>query len=546
MTKLSLCMIIFLSFALSQTDTIKPLITLGSSVKNVTEPITLSLSANVLDSGGVDHVEFYQNSVKIREEFEAPYNLSLPLTAGNNGTLEFYAIAFDKAGNSNSSQIVAITVNIAAPAIKAGNDTFSTFVNTPLSVGDTSIMTALHVQGNILQNDGIAAARVSGTSNVVGGSLELSPTGGFVFIPDTGFIGLAGFDYTLESSAGQAAASVTIRVQEANAETAGDQMLWYVRAGSASGEGSGGDGSAVNPFATLAEAEIASQPGDVIFVSAGTYTCRDTCFTLKPYQKIIGEASGLSLDEAATTQGEAPILKAISTGFALANQTTIKGFNVVFDAQEGSAGLRGNDLLAGNILIEDMSIDNPGGFGVLINESDAADAKTGAKHSLVLRNVTVNRPGQIGIVSNDALAVRIENCIINGVSRNPNNGFSGRGILVESEFNTHVTISDTTVSSISTDEVFGVYLLKNNAFGNAVNATTMSISLNNNTVTLGETGLAYRLEVFAGATDFPADKGTLTLSGLNNTTNATQAVNFASGSATVRGNVEINGTVYPQ
>ncbi len=541
MTKFGLGVLLFFSVILAQTDTTKPIITLGTSTSTITEAMTLNLSANVLDSGGVNRVEFYQDGIKIQEKSEAPYNFGLPINQENNGTLEFYAIAYDNAGNSNSSSAITVTVNIAVLALKGSDDFFTTFVNTPLDVGVDAGLPALKMQGNVLQNDGLEGARISGSSDVVGGSLKVRPMGGFVFIPDDGFIGQAGFTYTAASAAGQVSASVTITVQEANPDVAGDQMIWFVAAGAS------GKGSAVKPFATLAEAEVVSKDGDIIYVFSGNYTCGDTCFTFKPFQMVIGQGSTLVLGDATFGEtAEAPLLNSLSTGFVLANQSSVRGFHLKFTGQEGSTGVQGADVLTGSIAIEDMMIDNPGGFGILINESNAKDASTGAKHTLTIKNVTVNNPGKMGILSNDALAVTIENCVVSGVMRHPSDGFSGRGIQIESEFNTSIVVSNTTVSSTSLDEVKGLYILKNNAFGNAQTSSDINVALNGNTVNLGENSLAYQLEVFAGTADFPADTGTLTLSGSKNTTPNTQAVNLSLGSATLNGTIEINGLMYPQ
>lgn len=528
-----------LGLSLAQSDTTKPLVTLGSSALSVNRAQTLNLSANAIDSGGIRRVEFYRNGVQIHEGFEAPYNLSLDVSQADNGTLEFYVVAYDNAGNFNSSKPVTVTINIAEPTLKGVDDFYATLVNTPLDVGMNGEGSALRVQGNLLQNDGLENARISGSSNVVGGALELSPTGTFVFIPAEGFIGQAGFTYTLESAAGPASASVTITVQEANPEVAGNQMIWYVQAGA------GGNGSATKPFGTLAEAEAASQEGDVIFVFSGDYSCEDTCFTLKSYQTLMGQASPLTLGEASFEVAEAPLLRGASTGFILASQTSIKGFYLEF-ASEFSVGIRGDDLLAGPILIEDVTIDTPGAFGIIISETDAKDSRTGARHSLTIRNVTVNNPGKMGILSNDALGITLENVAVNGVRRHPEDGFSGRGIHIESEFNTNVVISNTTVTSTATDELKGIYILKNNAFGNAQSLSNMNVVLNSNTVNLGENGLAYQLEVFAGTPDFPADTGTLTVSGNRNTTSNAQIIILSPASATLRGTVEVNGLVYPQ
>jgi hypothetical protein len=540
MTKCLLWGLLCFGFALAQ-DTSKPLVTLGVSTTSIVRPTTLNLSANALDSGGIQRVEFYQNGVKVHEEFEAPFEFSMAVTQGDNGTLEFYAIAYDNAGNSNSSSAMTVTVNIAAPVLKGGDDFFTTLVNTPLDIGVNGNLPALKVQANLLQNDNLDGARIAGSSNVVGGSLELSPTGGFVFIPDDGFIGTAGFDYTIDSSAGKASASVRITVQEANADVAGDQRVWYVRSGTSSGSG-----SAAKPFATLQEAESASQDGDIIFVLSGTYECEDVCFNLKPFQTLMGAASFIDVDDAQLGGGEPSVLNATSTGIALSNQSSVKGLNIQFSGQQRGIGILGSDVLTGSLLIEDVSIDNPGGFGILMSESDAKDAATGAKHNLTIKNVTINNPGQMGILSNDALNVSIDTCLVNGVVRHPEDGFSGRGILIESEFNTSIVVSNTTVSSASSDEVVGLYILKNNAFGNAAIPTNLNVVLNSNTVSLGANGLAYKVEAFAGTADFPADTGGITLSGTRNASPNAQAVVIVVGSARVQGSVEVNGVIYPQ
>ncbi|NJK46345.1 MAG: hypothetical protein HC933_20755, partial [Pleurocapsa sp. SU_196_0] len=94
-------------------DTTPPTVSLSSSNTGVTSAGSLTLTANASDNVGVSKVEFYRGATKLGEDPSAPYTQNLSLSSADNGTLSLTAKAFDAAGNTASSSIVNVTVNIA-------------------------------------------------------------------------------------------------------------------------------------------------------------------------------------------------------------------------------------------------------------------------------------------------------------------------------------------------------------------------------------------------------------------------------------------------
>jgi chitinase len=93
-------------------DTTPPTVSLSSSASNVTAAATITLSAQASDNVGVSRVEFFDNGLSIGTDSAAPYSQSVALTSAKNGTRAYTAKAFDAAGNSATSAVVSVTVNI--------------------------------------------------------------------------------------------------------------------------------------------------------------------------------------------------------------------------------------------------------------------------------------------------------------------------------------------------------------------------------------------------------------------------------------------------
>ena len=118
-------------------DTSKPTVSLTSSSINVTAPGSITLTATASDDTGVTNVEFFEASTKLGEKSTAPYELSVNLTAANNGSKTFTAKASDAAGNNATSSAVTVTINVAT-----NKGTLSiTFANLPPSTTGSADVT---------------------------------------------------------------------------------------------------------------------------------------------------------------------------------------------------------------------------------------------------------------------------------------------------------------------------------------------------------------------------------------------------------------------
>ncbi len=553
-----------LAIVFAQTDTSPPTVTIATTSTEVTSASTVFLAAVASDNVGIARVDFYKGDLKLFEDTEAPYSVSVNLDATDAPSVNFSAIAVDAAGNQTRSNTATIVVSIAgttAPVAQpvtpeiptaqtsfaAQADRYDAIVNTPLVVGVTaSSRAAVQLQGSVLDNDNAAAnATVSAPASVDGGSLSMNANGSFSFVPDAGYVGAVSFEYTVTSNGESSSASVNINVQEVDATLSGNQKIWYV-----DGLKVGGSGTATDPFRTLIEARDASLAGDIIFVFSGDYSCVNECYIMRDNQQLIGEGAGLNIAGLSiVAAAQSPRLVATqTTAVILANDSTVAGLSLL----GSNVGIRGSDVLTGTLSIENVTIESPTEFGVIIDESDAADSTTGAQHSLVLTDVTVNNAGKIGIISNDASTVNLTNVRVTGVRIDASDGFSGRGVQIESEFNTTANLNNLSIAATlggsAEQELVGLYILKNNSFGNASTTTNLNVNLSNSSIDFGATTntLGTRVAAFAGGSGFPADTGSIILSGSNNTVSASSVALFTTGEASVSGTVELSGVSYPQ
>ena len=69
----------------------------------------VDVSANVNDDQSISRVDFYANGQKFAEKSSAPYDVKFTI-GGNRGSFDFYAIAFDAAGNQTQTAPVRIAI----------------------------------------------------------------------------------------------------------------------------------------------------------------------------------------------------------------------------------------------------------------------------------------------------------------------------------------------------------------------------------------------------------------------------------------------------
>ncbi|MCA9445383.1 MAG: right-handed parallel beta-helix repeat-containing protein, partial [Candidatus Omnitrophica bacterium] len=171
------------------------------------------------------------------------------------------------------------------------------------------------------------------------------------------------------------------------------QTVWYVD----NSAPEGGNGTLVNPFNTLKEAEFASSAGHTIFVfeGSGTTTGLDEGIILKDNQRLLGEGAGLKIGQSTIVPpGGRPILSNLTgDGISLANNNRISGLDI--DGPQGD-GIHGNAI--SGVLVGDVTIENTDSFGIHIEDGTVEFGLTtisnaggaGVKISGVSSTVTFN------------------------------------------------------------------------------------------------------------------------------------------------------------
>jgi endoglucanase len=93
-------------------DTTVPTAGLVGPTSPVTAAGTITLTATASDNVGVTRVEFRDGTALLGTDNAAPFTQQVALTAANNGTHSYTAKAFDAAGNTGTSSVLNVVVNI--------------------------------------------------------------------------------------------------------------------------------------------------------------------------------------------------------------------------------------------------------------------------------------------------------------------------------------------------------------------------------------------------------------------------------------------------
>jgi hypothetical protein len=163
-------------------------------------------------------------------------------------------------------------------AVTPQADTFDWTGNTPLTVGVVAGLLANDPVGSVITDTGARFTTLGGTANVnANGAFTYTPPPGAQNVQDT-------FTYTTSG----VVVTVTINLVERVVFVDNTELP-------------GGDGSFARPFASLGEAETASDANDTIFVFAGNTVLPidlgpDRVVTLQSDQRLIGEGVGLRVN----------------------------------------------------------------------------------------------------------------------------------------------------------------------------------------------------------------------------------------------------------
>lgn len=93
-------------------DTTAPSVTLAATHSAVTEETSVTLTATTSDNVGVTSVEFKDDGVVLETLAAEPFELTVTLTAAENGGHEYTATARDAAGNQSTSDPATVAVAI--------------------------------------------------------------------------------------------------------------------------------------------------------------------------------------------------------------------------------------------------------------------------------------------------------------------------------------------------------------------------------------------------------------------------------------------------
>src|SRR5207244_825461 len=112
--------------------------------------------------------------------------------------------------NTSAAQTFTIAVTAVNDAPVAGNDSFTTAEDTPLTISAPGVLTNRSEE----RRDGLTALLVTGPTN---GALTFSATGGFTYTPTANFNGTDTFTYRAsDGTADSNLATVTITVMAVN------------------------------------------------------------------------------------------------------------------------------------------------------------------------------------------------------------------------------------------------------------------------------------------------------------------------------------------
>ncbi|MEM9293474.1 MAG: Ig-like domain-containing protein [Acidobacteriota bacterium] len=357
--------------------------------------------------------------------FTAAPDVSAPSDSDGDNDYEVEVTVTDSGGETDTQNL---TVTVFNPPPSGVADTFDFVGNTLLRVdqptsGGAEILGTTGSGTGVLDNDsdpnnaisvaGVVANTVLCTDLTApfgdgptcpttnGGTVVMQSTGEFTYTPLAGDTATDdSFSYRLTD--GTTTVEVLVQLNRQN-------RVWYVDNTNASGTD---DGSSVDPFDTLAEAESASVAGDTIYIfeGDGTDTGLDTGFSLKSAQRLLGE--GVDLSIADTVNGVAgptlfdssannrPALSSSDTSVVLANA----GSSSLTDLEIRGLFVTGstfgiNVLATGNFMVEATITDNlvtfssENGIQVLIN----GDSGTSPSGVVLLDNNTVERYDLFGV-----------------------------------------------------------------------------------------------------------------------------------------------------
>jgi len=204
---------------------------------------------------------------------------------------------------------------------------------------------------NILSNDLGPGLTVTSLTQPANGTVTLGAAGAFRYTPNAGAETSATFTYKVTSNGveSQAAANVTITLVG---------QVWYVNS-----SGANGVGTSSSPFNNLANADVSSGAGDVVFVHTGAATTTGA-ITLDANQVLWGQGAAFSLGGSGLTIAAAGKPKLTGTVTLGGSSVLVSSLDI---ATTGAVGFTDNQAGA----ITGVTVQN--GVGVSATNAAAVD-----------------------------------------------------------------------------------------------------------------------------------------------------------------------------
>jgi hypothetical protein len=300
-------------------------------------------------------------------------------------------------------------------------------INTPIASGLLALSFDHPSEGSAVS---VSPASVGTFATTASGSVTVAADGSFTYDPPPGYVGPDDFSFTVTDSGSplpaqtSAAATVTLNVA--------GPVVWFIDASAAGG----GDGTLATPFNCISgagcfDALAADDPGDSIFVAAGSYS---SSLTLLANQLLLGEGassslaamvSGLtplpanSLTPLPPTGGIDPSITSGGTAVTLGSGNTVRGLTI---GNTGGAALGASS--AGTLTVTELTV-NGTGAGVdlsgntgTLNFTGAVSLSTGTSTAFsvtsggTLNVTTTNGPNDV--TTTTGTAVEISSTTIGG------------------------------------------------------------------------------------------------------------------------------------
>ena len=124
-------------------DTTKPSVSLGTASTTITTAGVITLTASASDNVGVTKVEFFDGASKLGEDTTVAdgFTQAVALGSSSNGAKSYTAKAFDAAGNTQTSTVLNVTVNIPVDNVKPTVTGSTALSNTSVKISFSEAIT---------------------------------------------------------------------------------------------------------------------------------------------------------------------------------------------------------------------------------------------------------------------------------------------------------------------------------------------------------------------------------------------------------------------